>query len=235
MHVPDGVLPLWIQILLWIVSGTFLIISMRMINKKLDERLVPYIGVLAAVIFAAQYVNFPVPPYSSGHLIGATMLAMMVGPWVGIIIIGLVLFIQALYGDGGFIVYGLNLFNMGVFSCLFGWALGLLLFRVFKRKLDERKALLASAAITSYIVTVAAAFVLGLELLTEPAFGMAALIVITSIHAIIAIGEAVLTILILEYFVRAKPSLIALLKGSTMREAADVPVGPLSIETVTEE
>ncbi len=234
MHVPDGVLPLWLQILMLIVSGAFLIFSLIMINKKLDERVVPYIGVLAAVIFAAQFVNFPVPPYSSGHLIGATLLAMMVGPWVGIIIIALVLFIQALYGDGGLLMYGLNLFNMGVFSCLFAWTLGVLIFKTARKKLSEKSALLLSAAITSYIVTVAAAFVLGLELMTEPAFGFTALVAITSIHSIIAIGEAILTVVILEYFVRAKPTLIALLKGSKTRDAADVPIKPLSIDSVQE-
>ena len=70
-------------------------------------------GVLAAVVFAAQLVNFPVPP-SSGHLVGSTLLAVMLGPWCGMLIIGMVLFVQALYGDGGILTYGLNFFNMGI-------------------------------------------------------------------------------------------------------------------------
>ena len=119
MHVPDGVLPLWLLAIMYGISGLMLYISVRKINKKFDDRIVPYMGVLAAVIFAAQLVNFPVPP-SSGHLVGSTLLAVMLGPWAGMLIIGMVLFIQALMGDGGLLTFGLNFFNMGVFSSLVG-------------------------------------------------------------------------------------------------------------------
>ncbi|MGY5875420.1 MAG: energy-coupling factor ABC transporter permease, partial [Candidatus Thorarchaeota archaeon] len=99
MHVPDGIVPLWLLLIFWIVSGTMLVIAFRKINQKLNERLVPYMGVLAAVIFAAQIVNFPVTPFASGHLVGSTLLAVMIGPYGGMIIIALVLFVQALYTD----------------------------------------------------------------------------------------------------------------------------------------
>jgi cobalt/nickel transport system permease protein len=155
MHVPDGVLPVWLLAILYVVSGLMLIVSVKMINKKFDEKLVPYMGVLAAVIFAAQFVNFPVPP-SSGHLVGSTLLAVMLGPWGGMLIIGMVLFVQALYGDGGLLTYGLNFFNMGVFSCFVGWALALLLFKGLKRYTDEKKSVLISAAIASYVTVVSA-------------------------------------------------------------------------------
>ncbi len=226
MHVPDGVLPIWLLAILYIVSGLMLIISVKMINKKFDDRLVPYMGVLAAVIFAAQLVNFPVPP-SSGHLVGSTLLAVMLGPWGGMLIIGMVLFVQALYGDGGLLTYGLNFFNMGVFSCIVGWALALLLFKGLKRLTSEKKSVLISAAVASYVTTVSAAFVLGLELFTVPGFGVAALSAITVIHAFIGIGEAVLTFMILLYFVKAKPQVISFLKESEVTEMARVPKVPL--------
>jgi len=111
LHVPDGIVPLWLQIILLAVSGAVLVLSLRVVNRKFDNRLVPYMGVLAAVIFAAQLINFPVPPFSSGHLVGSTLLAIMVGPWVAALIMALVLFVQALYGDGGIITFGLNFFN----------------------------------------------------------------------------------------------------------------------------
>ena len=172
-------------------------------------------GVLAAVIFAAQLVNFPVPP-SSGHLVGSTLLAVMLGPWGGMLIIGMVLFVQALYGDGGILTYGLNFFNMGVFSSLVGWALALILFKGIKRITDEKKSVLISTSISSFVTTILAAFVLGLELLTVPGFGIAALSAITIVHVFIAIGEAVLTFVILLYFVKAKPQVISFLKESAM-------------------
>jgi cobalt/nickel transport system permease protein len=226
MHVPDGILPIWLLAILYAVSGLMLYISVKRINKKFDDRLVPYMGVLAAVIFAAQLVNFPVPP-SSGHLVGSTLLAVMLGPWGGMLIIGMVLFVQALYGDGGLLTYGLNFFNMGVFSCIIGWALALVLFKGLKRITDEKKSVLVSTSIASFITTVLAAFVLGLELLTVPGFGFPALSAITIVHVFIGIGEAVLTFVILLYFVKAKPQVISFLKESEVSEMASVPISPI--------
>jgi len=225
MHVPDGVLPLWLLAVMYGISGIMLYVSVRMINKKFDDKIVPYMGVLAAVIFAAQLVNFPVPP-SSGHLVGSTLLAVMLGPWAGMLIIGMVLFIQALMGDGGLLTFGLNFFNMGVFSSLFGWAFALVLFKGIKRVTDEKKSVLVAAAIASFFVTVVAAIVLGVELLTVPGFGVTALSAITVVHVFIGIGEAVLTFVILLYFVKAKPQVISFLKESEVSEMARVPISP---------
>ncbi|MHA1615238.1 MAG: energy-coupling factor ABC transporter permease [Candidatus Thorarchaeota archaeon] len=225
MHVPDGVFPLWLQLIMYGISGIMLYISVRMINKRFDDKMVPYMGVLAAVIFAAQLVNFPVPP-SSGHLVGSTLLAVMLGPWAGMLIIAMVLFVQALMGDGGLLTFGVNFFNMGVFSSFVGWALALVLFKGLKRVTDEKKSVLVSASVASFFVTVIAAIVLGLELLTVTGFGVTALSAITLIHVFIGIGEAVLTFVILLYFVKAKPQVISFLKESEVSEMARVPMAP---------
>ena len=233
MHVPDGIFPVWLLILMYIISGLMLFLSVKMINKRFDDKLVPYMGVLAAVIFAAQLVNFPIPP-SSGHLVGSTMLAVMLGPWAGMLIIALVLFVQALSGDGGILTYGLNFFNMGIFSCLVGWALALVLFRGMKKFTDEKKAVLIATSAASYITVVLAAIVLGIELFTVPEYGVTAFIAITGIHAIIGIGEAILTFVILLYFVKAKPQVISFLKESEVSEMAKVPIGPVLTKQTTE-
>jgi cobalt/nickel transport system permease protein len=212
MHVPDGIIPFWLQILLFAISGTVFALSLRVVNNRFDDRLVPYMGVLAAVIFAAQLVNFPVPPFSSGHLVGSTLLAVMVGPYVASLIMALVLFVQALYGDGGILTFGLNYFNMGVFSVFFGYGLALLLFKGGSRVSGKRTATLVSAAVASFSVTVVAAFLLGLQLLTVGGFGVEALFAITAVHVFIGFGEAVLTTVILLYFVKAKPGLVSFLR-----------------------
>ncbi|MDH4212925.1 MAG: energy-coupling factor ABC transporter permease [Candidatus Thorarchaeota archaeon] len=215
MHVPDGIIPLWLQVLLLVVSGTVMVISYRKIRARFDDRFIPFIGVLAAVIFAAQLVNFPVPPFSSGHLVGSTLLAVMVGPWAGMLIIGLVLFVQVLYGDGGILTYGLNLFNMGAFSVFLGYGIALLLFKFLRGKTTSDRAVFFSAGFAAFIVTTSAAFVLGLELLTVPGFGIEALAAITGVHIIIGLGEAILTSIILLYFVKANPHLISFLKDDS--------------------
>ncbi|MFO7835985.1 MAG: energy-coupling factor ABC transporter permease [Candidatus Thorarchaeota archaeon] len=223
MHVPDGIVPLWLQLLLFVVSGLILIISVKIIHNRYSERLVPYIGVMAAVIFAVQLVNFPVPPASSGHLVGSTLLAVMLGPWAGILIMALVLFVQALYGDGGLLTFGLNLFNMGVFSCLFGWILAKGLFKMLGSFLDKKRAVLIATAIASFVTTIIAAMLLGIELLTVPGFGFESLIAITSVHVIIAVGEAILTFVILLYFVKSRPELVSFLDSSELDEISVVP------------
>ncbi len=228
MHVPDGIVPLWLQIILWIISGSMLVIAFRKINQRLDERLVPYMGVLAAVIFAAQVINFPVTPFASGHLVGSTLLAVMIGPYGGMIIIALVLFVQALYTDGGLITYGLNFFNMGVLSCLLGYTISLILFKSLKRVADERKALLVGSGIAAFSVTVVAAFVLGLELMTVPGFDLIGVVFITGVHALIGIAESVLTVLILLYFIKAKPQIISLLSGRDVDSGLPVKADSLS-------
>ncbi|MFX1264873.1 MAG: energy-coupling factor ABC transporter permease, partial [Promethearchaeota archaeon] len=219
MHVPDGIIPLWLQIILFVASGLAIAASIRVVNKRFDDRLVPYMGVLAAVIFAAQLVNFPVPPFSSGHLVGSTLLAVMVGPWVAALIMALVLFVQALYGDGGILTFGLNYFNMGVFSVFLGYGLGLLLYRSTSKLMDRRKAVLLSAGVASFIVTLSAAFVLGIQLLSVVGFGQAALFAITSVHVFIGIGEALLTTIILLYFVKAQPGLVSFIREEGSQES----------------
>jgi cobalt/nickel transport system permease protein len=214
MHVPDGIVPFWLQVMLIVVSSLMMVTAYTKIKKRFDERLVPYMGVLAAVIFAAQLVNFPVPPFSSGHLVGATLLAVMLGPWPAMMIIALVLFVQALYGDGGILTYGLNLFNMGILSVFLGYGIALFLFKTTKRLLSRENSTLLSAAMASFITTITAAFVLGLELFTVPGFNMQALLAITGVHAIIAVGEAILTTVILLYFVKASPQLVSFLRDT---------------------
>jgi cobalt/nickel transport system permease protein len=196
------------------LSVSVLLLSVRRINRRFDERLVPYMGVLAAVTYAAQLVNFPVPPASSGHLLGSTLLAVMVGPWAAIVIIALVLLVQAMAGDGGLLTYGLNLFNMGVLACPVGWLVARALFRLLKSSISNKSAILIAAAVASYISVLLSAFTLGLELLTVPGFGVGLLIVLVAIHAVIGIGEAALTYVILLYFTKAHPDMIVLLRES---------------------
>ena len=213
MHVPDGVLPFFVYVIFLAISLPILGFAIRKVNQRFDDRLTPYMGVLAAVIFAAQLVNFPVPP-ASGHLVGTTLLAVMLGPWAAMVIMALVLFLQALYGDGGLLAFGLNFFNMGVLGAVFGWGISLILFKGLKRIWDEKVSVLVAASIAAFITTLGTAFILGLELLTIPGLSFEFVIIITGIHGVIAFGEAILTFVILLYFVKAKPKMIAFLKDS---------------------
>ncbi|MGQ4910831.1 MAG: energy-coupling factor ABC transporter permease [Candidatus Thorarchaeota archaeon] len=236
MHVPDGIIPLWLQITFFVISGLMFVISYRKVKAQFDDRLVPFMGVLAAVIFAAQLVNFPIPPFSSGHLVGSTLLAVLVSPWVAMLIMALVLFIQALFGDGGLLTYGLNAFNMAIFSVLVGYGLALMLFRATRGHTTRERSLVFSAGIASFIATVSAAFVLGIELLSVPGFSLTALMAITWIHALIGVGEAILTAIILGYFIKANPELVMLLRDGTPEKVEERPsVEEEEVEPVEQE
>ncbi len=218
MHVPDGVLPFWVYVLFLIISLPILGFAVYKINRRFDERLTPYMGVLAAVIFAAQFVNFPVPP-SSGHLVGTTLLAVMLGPWAAMVIMALVLFVQALYGDGGLLAFGLNFFNMGVLGSILGWGIAIILFKGLTRFQDAKSSVLISTAIAAFVTTLVTAFALGLELMTIPGLSFDFVYIITGIHVLIALGEAILTFVILLYFVKAAPKMISFLKDSDTGKA----------------
>ena len=181
MHVPDGVLPLWVYILFLAISLPILGLAIRNVNRRFDDRLTPYMGVLAAVIFAAQFVNFPVPP-ASGHLVGTTLLAVMLGPWAAMVIMALVLFVQALYGDGGLFAFGLNFFKMGVLGAIFGWGLAFVLFKGLAKFRDEKISVLIATAIAAFVTTIGTAFILGLELLTIPGLSFEFVYIITGVH-----------------------------------------------------
>lgn len=115
MHIPDGFLSVAVAVVMWVVSIVLIGYSLRMVGQDLGERQVPEMGVLAAVIFAGQMLNFPVAGGTSGHLIGAALATILLGPWAAIIIMTCVVSIQALiFQDGGILALGANIFFMGV-------------------------------------------------------------------------------------------------------------------------
>src|SRR3972149_2084781 len=115
MHIPDGFLSVAVSVFLWIVSIVVVGYALKRVGKDLGERQVPMMGVLAAAIFAGQMLNFAVAGGTSGHLMGAALAAILLGPWAAILVVTTVVGIQALiFQDGGLLALGGNIFNMGV-------------------------------------------------------------------------------------------------------------------------
>ena len=121
LHIPDGLLSLPVSALFWLVTVAAVGLAVRRSNAALDDRAVPLMGVMAACIFAAQMLNFPVAGGTSGHLLGGALAAIVLGPWAGILVMACVVGLQALlFQDGGLLVMGANIFNMGVLTPLVG-------------------------------------------------------------------------------------------------------------------
>jgi len=123
MHIASGFLspPVWAGAA--VVSGGALAASLALARRHLDDRRVPLMGVMGAFIFAAQMVNFPVLPGTSGHLGGGFLLGILLGAPLGVIVMASVLVVQSLlFQDGGVEALGANIFMMGVMPCLLGAA-----------------------------------------------------------------------------------------------------------------
>lgn len=214
MHLPDGLLDPITTVLLWIITVLIMILGYfkmgKIFEKEDSEKLIPYIGVLAAVIFAFQFVNYPIPGGTSGHLVGGTLVAVILGPWASLIVLFLILVIQSLFGDGGITALGANAFNMGIIGGILGFYIVVILIKMFnKTSLKKEIKVTISTAIGSYLAIIIAALVCGIEI------GVASDIPIeVSIpamvfwHLLIGIGEAIISALIIFYIYKAKPSFI---------------------------
>src|SRR3990172_4879992 len=96
MHIPDGFISGTINLAGFGISAAGCSYSIRKINKTMNERQIPLLGVTSAFIFAAQMLNFPIAGGTSGHFLGALMAAILMGPWGSLLIISLVFTIQFL-------------------------------------------------------------------------------------------------------------------------------------------
>ncbi|MFX0008063.1 MAG: energy-coupling factor ABC transporter permease [Promethearchaeota archaeon] len=214
MHIPDGVLDPITIIGLWIVVIIVMILGYFKMGKRFEkedsDKLIPYIGVLAAVIFAFQFVNYPVPGGTSGHLVGGTLIAVILGPWASVMILFLVLLVQSLFGDGGILALGANAFNMGIIGGIIGFYIVLFIVKMLnKTSLKKEIKVSISTALGSYIAIVLAAFMCGIELSLAGAVPIEiAIPAMVYWHLLIGVGEAIISGLIIFYIYKVKPNFI---------------------------
>ncbi|MFC2029849.1 energy-coupling factor ABC transporter permease [Chloroflexota bacterium] len=207
MHIPDGFVSIPVAAGTYLASGGSLAVAVRRTGAELQEKQVPLMGVMGAFIFAAQMLNFPVAGGTSGHLIGAALAAILLGPWAGMLIMTSVLVIQALiFQDGGLVALGANVLNMGVVACLVGYAA----FTGLKRLVGKgKRGVLVSGFVAAWASVVAAAILCAFELAIS---GTAALAVIlpamTLVHLLIGVGEGLITVGVLAFLAATRPDLL---------------------------
>ena len=185
--------------------------AVRVANKKLGERHVPLMGILAAFIFAAQMLNFPVVGGTSGHLIGAALAAILLGPWAAVLIMSAVLIAQSLiFQDGGLLALGANIFNMGIVAGFSGYYL----YRLVTSMLGEnRRSQLVGGFVAAWGSVFLASIVCAIELAvsgTSPI--QMALPAMAGIHALIGIGEGLITGAVLSLVLATRADLLQLQK-----------------------
>jgi cobalt/nickel transport system permease protein len=209
LHAPDGFVSAPIAIAMWVATVAVISYAVRQTNRHLDDRAVPLLGVMAAFIFAAQMFNFPVAGGTSGHLLGGVLAAVLLGPWAGTLVMTAVVAVQALlFQDGGLVIMGANIFNMGIVGTLGGYALYRGLCRVLG---GEERGRLPAAGIAAWVAVVAGSAAMALQLgasgvvpleLTLPAM--------LGIHALIGIGEALITMAALGFIAVTRADLFRL-------------------------
>jgi cobalt/nickel transport system permease protein len=209
MHIPDGFLDTATSVGAWVVSAGGVAYAVRRVSKELQERQVPLIGVTAAFIFAAQMINFPVAGGTSGHLLGGALAAILLGPWAGMLVLTSVLTVQALlFQDGGLLALGANILNMAIIGVLVGWVVYRGLGRLLHKGRSEMAITGFAAAWTSVVV---AALVAALELTISGVFSASvAFTAMGSVHALIGLGEGLITAAVLSFLGVTRPDLLEL-------------------------
>ncbi len=209
LHIPDGFLSAEIAGAAAIVAVAAVGYGLRRAERDLDEARVPLLGVLAAFIFAAQMVNFPIAGGTSGHFLGATLAAVLLGPWLACLVMTVVLAAQALaFADGGITALGANVLNMGILGAMLaGFAIGAGL-RVLPRTRSAYLGLVGAAAWLAVLVGAAAT---SIELAVSGTVPLVATLpAMLGVHPLIGVGEAAITAAAVSAVLASRPDLIAL-------------------------
>jgi len=208
MHIPDGFLSIPVAGATGLVSAIALVVACGRSQEAFGIRRAPILGLTTAFIFAAQMFNFPVAGGTSGHLLGGTLAAIVLGsPWAAMLSISTVFIIQAvLFADGGITALGANILNAGVIAVWVGWVLTQTLQRLFG---GSKNRLPLAAGIAAGISIVAASVACAIELvLSGTASALIVLPAMTGVHILIGIGEGLITGGVLVYLAKARPDLL---------------------------
>jgi cobalt/nickel transport system permease protein len=207
LHIPDGFLSTPVAIVGWLVAVLLIGQALRRTRDQLGERQIPLLGIMAAFIFAAQSINFPVAGGTSGHLLGGALAAIVLGPWSAVLVMTAVIALQGLlFQDGGLLVMGWNIVNMGILTAFTGH----LVYWLGKRWLgDKPSTLIVAGVVAAWLSVVVGAWATAIQLAISGTVPLhIAWPAMTGVHALIGIGEALITVGALTLIARARPDLL---------------------------
>lgn len=200
---------------MWAGTLGAIIYCARKLREKIDEKMVPLMGVLGAFIFAGQMINFTIPGTgSSGHIGGGMLLAILLGPYAGFLVIASVLVIQALFfADGGLLALGANIWNMGIYPCFIGYPL--IYKTIVGQKTSPRRIMIASILSVVFGLQLGALSVVletKLSGITELPINTF-LVLMQPIHLAIGLIEGFVTAGIVAYVRTLRPDIVDNLEG----------------------
>lgn len=210
MHMADALLSPAVGGTMWAVSAGLLGYSCKKIRDEFQESKIPLMGVAGAFVFAAQMINFTIPGTgSSGHLGGGLLLAVLLGPWAGLITMASILVIQALvFADGGLLALGCNIFNLGFWTCFIAYPL---IYRPIAGKNPTRKRIFWGSMLAAIAGLQLGAFSVVIETvlsgITDLPFGMFVL-AMQPIHLAIGIVEGLATTAVILFVLQNRPQIL---------------------------
>lgn len=217
MHIPDGFLDVRTAATTMGLAAVGVGWAARNARRNLPASSAPLLGLSAAFVFAAQMLDFPIAAGTSGHLLGGVLAAVLLGPSGAVLVITAVLILQCLlFADGGLLVIGANVFNIGIVGAVGGYGV----YRIVRFFVKGLSGQLAAAAFAAWCSVVLASIACAAELalsgmaswrLVFPAMG--------SIHMLIGIGEGIITTLILAAVASTRPDLLLARTGGSRRHA----------------
>lgn len=218
MHIPDGILSPAVLTASATISALVLGTAFHKAKKKIDSSMIPSMGVMAAFLFAAQMINFPLlGAAASGHLLGGALAGILFGFWPAAIIMTTVVTIQAvLFQDGGITALGLNLLDMAIIAPL----IGTILYRLLgwgKIPLTIRAFLAGWASVMG--AAAMAAFALGLSGVVSFSLAFSSLLFW---HSLIGIGEGIITAVVLPFTLHSPIRLVSSAQGENLSKESKV-------------
>ncbi len=209
MHIPDGFLSTATVATTYVISAGGIGNAVRLANKNLGEKHIPMMGILAAFIFAAQMLNFPVVGGTSGHFLGAALVAILLGPWAAVLIMAVVLTGQSfIFQDGGILALGANIFNMGIVG-------GFSAYYIYKGLSvvlgDSNRSKLISCFAASWASVLLASTACAIELAVSGTSPLSVVLpAMAGVHAIIGVGEGLITVAVVSLVMATRSDLLKL-------------------------
>jgi len=244
MHIPDGYLGPTTWITFFLVMLVLWFFAFRNANRNLGPRNVPMLSFMAALSFIIMMFNLPIPDGTTAHMIGAVLIAIVLGPYGAIVALSIALLIQALlFGDGGVTAYAANVFNMGVVMPFTGILVYIVTRRALGQTTSAKRAVAAFAA--GYVGIVMAALATAVEFGLQPTlspgyapYGMGlAIPAMVGAHLIVGVVEGLTTAIVIYYLSENRADLLNLPKfcprwlGRWMEQVPeDVPKAPRNVD-----
>jgi cobalt/nickel transport system permease protein len=224
MHVPDGFINAATSAGAAAISVGGLATSLKVGTKRLREKQIPFAGLSAAVIFALQMLNFPVAAGTSGHLLGGALAAILLGPSMGVVVVSVVVIVQAfLFADGGVTALGVNVLNMAIITAIVAWPIFRGLVRVLPKSTGSA---IGAAAIAAWASVVAssmgftALYAIGGQGGADLGTVFGAMV---GVHALIGIGEGLITATAIGAVLAARPDLVAGVADLQLKATTNAP------------